>query len=421
MNDWVIMEHVIEYYHFTFLPTQMTQPFIRTLRQNWTTVPAIVRRNLILDFNTAVCYGVFLAGITNFVPVVARRLGASPFLLSLIVAAPAIGNLIAVLGAHYLQQRRKLPVMVAAWSIGRGLFLLMLFVTAPVPFVLIVVAHWLIVSLPVTGYVELMRAVYPDAIRGRAMAYVRVGFTACATVMTPLFGQLLDIGSYQILFPIAALFGILTGVVFGQVKCDEVIAETRHDWLKPWRIFLQDARYRAYSIAFMVYGIGNLLVAPLIPLLLVDELQLSYGEVGWLNMIGSIFWTASYVVWGRMLDRRGGLWIVQINFILTIFVSLAFWAAQDMRLAALAFLFNGIVLAGIDLGWMNAIMQFARREDIGHYAALHAFLVGVRGIIAPFLGTALMAIPFLGLRGVFLLSALIILLGWLLVRRVAVE
>ena len=205
----------------------MTYPFINALRRSWTSVPTVVRRNLTFDFITAVLYGVFLAGIINFVPVVARRLGASPFLLSLIVAAPAAGNLIAVLSAHYLQQRRKLPVMVAAWSIGRGLFLLMPFVAAPIPFVLIVVAHWLIVALPVTGYVEIMRVVYPDAIRGRAMAFVRVGFTVCATVMTPLFGQWLDLSGYQVLFPIAALFGILTGSAFGQVKWDEVIAEKR--------------------------------------------------------------------------------------------------------------------------------------------------------------------------------------------------
>ena len=118
------------------------------------------------------------------------------------------------------------------------------FVAAPAPFVLIVVAHWLIVSLSITGYVEVMRAIYPDALRGRAMAYVRVGFTACATVMTPLFGQLLDAWSYQMLFPFAALFGVLSGVTFGQVTYEEEVAATRHDWLKPWRIFLQDARYR---------------------------------------------------------------------------------------------------------------------------------------------------------------------------------
>jgi MFS family permease len=152
----------------------------------------------------------------------------------------------------------------------------------------------------------------------------------------------------------------------------------------------------------------------------VDELQLSYGEVGWLNMVSSLAWMVSYVVWGRLLDRRGGLWIVQINVILTLVVPMAFWAAQDMWLAAVAFLFNGIIFAGTDLGWMNAILQFARREDIGHYTSLHALLLGVRGIIAPFLGTALIAIPFLGLRGVFLLSAFIILVGWLLIRRVTV-
>ena len=398
----------------------MNHPCLNPLRRSWTSVPAVVRHNLILDFNSAIFYGIFISAISTFVPVIARRLGASPLLLSLIVAAPAIGNIIAVLASHYLQQRRRMPFMVAAWSIGRGLFLLMPFVTAPAPFVLIVVAHWLIVSLSITGYVEVMRAIYPDALRGRAMAYGRVGFTACATVMTPLFGQLLDAWSYQILFPFAALFGVLSGVTFGQVTYIEEVAATRQDCLKPWRIFLQDARYRAYSIAFMIYGIGTLLTAPLIPLLLVDELHLNYSQVGLLGMISSIFWTVFYVVWGRAVDRRGGLWTVQINFVLTIFVSLAFFLAQDMWLLAVAYIFTGITLAGVDLGWMNAIMQFARKEEISHYTALHAFLVGVRGTVAPFAGTALIALPVIGLRGVFLLSALCILLGWLLVRRVAV-
>lgn len=398
----------------------MSLPFLNSWRRSWYGVPAVVRHNLILDFCSAICYGIFLAGVNTFVPVIARRLGADPFLLSLIVAAPAAGNLIAVFASHYLQQRRKMPFMMAAWSIGRGLFVLMLFVTTPEVFVLIVVAHWLIVSLCVTGYVQVMRAIYPDAVRGRAMAYVRVGFTACATIMTPLFGQWLDIASYQILFPLAAIFGVLSGLSFGHVKYEETFAATRQDWLTPLRVFTRDARYRAYSIAFSLYGAGMLITAPLIPLLLVDELNLSNAQVGWLGMINSIFWMLFYIVWGRSIDRRGGLWTVRINFALTLIVPFAFFFAQDLWLLALAQIFIGITVAGTDLGWMNAIMQFARKEEIGHYAALHAFLVGVRGVIAPFVGTALIAIPWIGLRGVFLLSALLIALGWLLVRRVVV-
>jgi MFS family permease len=396
-------------------------PILASIRREWLSVPAVVRRNLLLDFISAIFYGIFLAGIITFAPVMARRLGATPVQLSLITAMPAIGNLIALVASHYLQQRRKLPFMMTAWGIGRGLFVLMLFITTPEPFVLIVVLHWLIVSLCVTGYVEVIRGIYPDAIRGRAMAYVRVGFTACATLMTPLFGQWLDLWGYQVLFPLAALFGVLSGLTFGQVKYEETLATTRQDWFTPLRIFVRDRHYRTYSIAFSLYGAGMLMISPLIPLLLVDELNLNNAQVGWLGMINTIAWMLFYIVWGRTVDRRGGLWTVKVNFLLTLVVPLAFFFAQSLELLALAQIFLGITVAGTDLGWMNAIMQFAHKDQVGHYTALHAFLIGVRGIVAPFVGTALIEVPGIGLRGVFLFSALLIALSWWLVRGVTVE
>jgi MFS family permease len=394
---------------------------MKSIQQTWSSVPTVLRRNFILDFNSAIFYGIFLAGVITFVPVIARRLGASPLQLALITAMPAMGNFIALAASYYLQRHRKLPFMMLAWSIGRGAFLLMPFVTTPEPFVLIVVAHWLFVSLCVTGYVEVISSIYPAAIRGRAMAYVRVGFTACATLLTPIFGQWLDTWGYQSLFPIAALFGVLSGLTFGQVKYKETFAATARDWLTPLRILARDARYRTYSIAFSLYGAAMLLISPIIPLLLVDELNLSNAQVGWLGMVNSIAWMLFYIVWGRSIDRRGGLWTIQMNFVLTLVVPLAFFFAHDLWLLALAQIFLGITVAGTDLGWMNAIMQFARKEDIGHYTALHAFLIGVRGMIAPFIGTALITLEWIGIRGVFLLSALLILVSWLIVRTVRVN
>ena len=186
----------------------MTHPFVLALRRYQSSVPAAFRRNFTLDLTGAILVGVFVATITSFVPVVARRLGASPFLLALITAAPAAGNIIAILAAHYFLGRHKMLYMVCAWSIARGLFLLVPLIVAPLPFAILVMAHWLIISLPLPGYVEVMRQIYPDDYRGRAMAYVRVGFTAVVTLLTPLVGKLLDVWSYQYLFPIAAVFGI---------------------------------------------------------------------------------------------------------------------------------------------------------------------------------------------------------------------
>lgn len=394
--------------------------FSTTLRQSWAGIAPVVRRNFVLDFYSAIFYGAFISAINTFVPVVARRLGADALMLSLIAAAPAVGNIIAVLAAHLLQQRRKMPFMVAAWTIGRGLFLLAPFIVAPEPFVFIVVLHWLWVSIPVTGYVEVMREIYPAAIRGSLMAYVRVGFTATATILTPLVGQLLDVWSYQVLFPVAAIFGVLSGIAFGRVTYADVPAPAQHDLWQPWRVFRRDKCFRDYSIAFMFCGFGYLLISPLIPIMLVDELHLNYGEVGFLGMVNSIFWMLFYIVWGRAVDRRGGLWAVQINLFLTVFISLAFFFATNLWLVMLAYIVTGITVAGTDLGWMNAIMQFARKDDVSDYTALHAFLVGVRGIVAPLLGTVLMTIPWIGLRGVFLLSAFVILIGWWRMRYVAI-
>jgi MFS family permease len=390
----------------------MSLPIIKNLRRSWNGVPAVLRRNLALDFGSAIFYGVYLSSIVTFVPVVARRLGADAFLLSLIAAAPAVGNIIAVVASYYMQRRRKMPIMVAAWTIGRGLFIFSPFVVLPGPFVFLVVMHWLIVSLTVTGYVQVMRGIYPVAIRGRAMAYVRVGFTATATILTPIVGQLLDLWSYQIVFPIAAVCGALSGILFGQVTYTDTPSETQHDLFEPWRIFWRDKPYRDYSIAFWICGFGYLLITPLIPILLVDELHLNYGDVGLLGMINSIAWMLAYVLWGRFVDRRGGLLTVQINLFLTALIPLAFAFSHDLWLTSVAYIITGITVAGSDLGWMNAIIQFAHKEQIGHYTALHAFLLGLRGIVAPLLGTVLMAIPWVGLRGVFLISVALTLFGW---------
>jgi DHA1 family inner membrane transport protein len=262
----------------------------------------------------------------------------------------------------------------------------------------------------VPGYAEVMRKIYPDAYRGRAMAYVRVVMTATMTVLTPIAGLLLDLVGYQILFPIAAVFGILSSLAFGRIKFTETIVSPPRPLSNLWRVMSEDRRYLSYQIAFFVHGFGNLMVVPLIPIFLVDEMRLTYGEVGILGMINAIFWMLAYVLWGRTVDRRGSFWTLELNFILTIFVPLGF-------LLAMAYVFNGLTSAGIDLGWINGVMEIADRERVGDYTALHTFFVGVRGMLGPFLGAFLASTPAVGLRGAFLFSSFLIFAGWLLFRR----
>lgn len=362
--------------------------------------------------------GVFLASAITFAPVVARRLGASNLLISLLMAAQFTGDLFAFLAAHYLQTKRKMPYMVWAWTIARSMFLLTLFVTSPLPFVLLTVVFWIIVSLPVPGYIQVISAIYPDAIRGRATAYVRVAMTAAVVVVTPLAGQLLDAWGYQIVFPLAGLFGVASGLVFGRIRYEEVLPAARRPMADIWRVLWEDARFRQFSKAFFAYGFGNLMMAPLLPIFLVDELHLSYGDVGVLGLVNSVFWMVGYFFWGRAIDRRGVSWTLQLNFWLTAIVPLCFVFATDMRWVAVAYVFNGITTAALDIGWLNAMIVLAPHGRIGAYTSLHSFLLGIRGLTAPFLGTALLAIPVVGMRGALIASGLLMVWGWVLLRGV---
>ncbi|MHC5009918.1 MAG: MFS transporter, partial [Planctomycetota bacterium] len=47
----------------------------------------------------------------------------------------------------------------------------------------------------------------------------------------------------------------------------------------PWRALRRDRAFLAFEVCFMVYGIGFLSLQPVLPLYLVDELGVSYGDV----------------------------------------------------------------------------------------------------------------------------------------------
>lgn len=338
-------------------------------------------------------------------------------LVSLLTASQFAGGLFAFLAAHLLQNKRKMPYMVWAWTLGRGLFLLTLFVSTPLPFVLITVGFWILSSFPMPAYTEVMREIYPDAYRGRAMAYVRVSMTGALIIVTPIAGQLLDVVGFQVVFPIAGLFGIASALLFGRIRFEEEIPVGRRPLSDIWAVLKEDVRFRAFSAAFMVFGFGNLMTAALLPIFMVDELRLSYGQVGFLGLVFSLFWMLGCMVWGRAIDRRGSTWTLKLSILLTVAVPVGFFLATDMRLVAVTYAIYGITNPGVDMGWINAIISLAPRNRAATYTGLFTFLLGIRGLTAPFAGAALLTTPAVGMRGALAIAAILIAAGWLMMRR----
>lgn len=378
-----------------------------------------VRRNMHLEVAVALAYGAFYASVLSFTPVVLRRLGATPEMLAIFSSASFLGSILTSLSVVLMRRRRTMNVILTCWFAARSLFLLCAVLTQAWWLIILSSLFWLLEGFVIPAYTRVVQKIYPDAVRGKVMSTVRMGQVAAILLVTPLAGWALDHWSFQVLFPLGSVMGILSAYLFTYVEVNEGPLPPRETktFGDLWQIVQGDERFRRYLVGFAMLGLGTMMSAPLYPLVQVDRLHLSYSAVGWLGFIESTLWLLSYLFWGRWLDRHGGVWVMRTVCLISMFIPGTYIFASSGWLLIPAFIARGIVMAGFELGRINSGIQLADANRIIEYAAIQSTTVGIRGIIAPLLGVTLLR---LGVPdwGVFTLSVALMATGWLLLGRV---
>ena len=92
------------------------------------------------------------------------------------------------------------------------------------------------------------------------------------------------------------------------------------------------------------------------------------------------------------------------------------WATNIWMLLP-AFIAQGIISAGVDLGLINTSISLAEPDKVVEYAAVQATIIGLRGAITPFIGAGLAR---MGVEDTYIFAAgsLIILLSWWITGRI---
>ncbi|ABU57130.1 MFS transporter [Roseiflexus castenholzii] len=356
--------------------------------------PESVRANVRIELFASFWYGLFFAASLTFFPVILRRLGATPFDLALYVIFSYIGQTLSPLSLALLQRASPLCFSIIAWSFGRGLLLCGALLTGAPWLLALAALFWIAEALPAPAYARIMQQIYPPRYRGRAMSAVRIGVAIVVLVATPVAGWALDQVGHQPLFALAAIFGVVSSLIFSRVRPLDGVAEpesppTLRELLP---IVRRDRRFMLYLIVLVVYGFGAVMALPLYPLVQVSRLQLSYTTIGYLNLVQSIFWLAGFFVWGRLLDRYGPLWVLRLSMLLAAFVPFTYvWAGNAWMLLP-AFICQGLMQGGFELGITTGVIDLAERGRVMEYTALQAAIIGVRGMLAPLLGSLLLGI-----------------------------
>jgi MFS transporter, DHA1 family, inner membrane transport protein len=392
-------------------------------------IPQEARRAYRLDRLSSVLAGLYTGAIFPFAGVIAReQLHASVSVLALMTAAPFIGNLCALFWAQAMEGRPKVPFVKWSQLAARLTFLLAPFAFTPFRFALILSAAQILGTIATPAYASVIKEVYPDDQRGRIMSYTRAALFSACVLTTFLVGPLLKQVSYRYVFPVVCLFGIAAAIIFGRIPVPSAIgaeraprrslSESFRDTLNflssTLGILRTDYGYRWFAFSVFTYGFGNLMIAPVIPIIQVDRLHISTNHIALLANLAQITAALAYFYWGRYVDRHSPLKAVVLNILLNALIPLFYLVAVNKWMLVPAFILGGVTQAGIDLSYFNSILSFATEENATRYQALHSFLLGIRGVLAPLLGAMLIrSLQSYGLdmRWLFVLALTLILTG----------
>jgi Major Facilitator Superfamily len=288
---------------------------------------------------------------------------------------------------------------------------------------------------------------YTEGNRSRLYSYASTLQTIFTLIVTTLSGYFLDLNSnlYKILFPISGITGIIVYWVLARMvsmSMDDYTGKNKskktHYSLKlvrdiavlplrnTLRIFKTNRAFLRFEAYFFMYGMAFMVLSPVIPLFLVDDLGLSYSPISFAK--GLVFHSALIVFTPLMGRYHGtgnpakfcGYVFSMLALFPLILVSAKHLAVlglpMDVETAVfVSYFVFGMAMSGVTIAWTLSSIHYAPKNEVSNYQAVHITLTGVRGVFSPALGYAVMKI--FEIEFTFYLSALLFLLGGIMMFR----
>ena len=210
------------------------------------------------------------------------------------------------------------------------------------------------------------------------------------------------------------------------------------------QVLRDDPKFARYCTGQMCIGSANLMAMPVNTIVLTKVLGLTYTASNTLlDLIPRAVMIFMLPVWARLFDRVGVLRFRKSNSLCwcgsMLFCGLgAFFALRlnpsgavqavhpiitpTFVWAMIAYgvgrVFEGLALSGGAIAWNIGHLHFAEDDKAELYMGIHVSLTGLRGLIAPFLGTLIY--EYCG-AVVFLLGVAISIVGYVIFARLAAE
>jgi len=383
-----------------------------------------VRPTYIRMLNYSLFRGPALALLGDLALLIAvKSLGAPPWEVALLAAAPPLGNLLAVFWSRRITlASRVIPYAFWPEALTSVLLVLMMFAGDSHTFTIGLCSYLLLRAPLLQAQSAILRANYPPQWRSWLMARVMAMGELVAAGAGLAFGFLLQFNpaNYRGLLALAGTCGILGAFQVGRIRVrgeqrpkPEKMLASDFSLRRILGVLKSDDRFRRYEFSFSLFGFANIMTLPIMPLFLERELGIRYTDAGLILVtLPMIVDVIMLPLWGRQLDKHNPLLMRAIFNVVFSCGMLCFPLARSLWFFAVGRAIIAFVQGGSSLVWVLGINYFARREEVPVYMGLHQSLTGIRGLIAPFVGIAL-AYLLNSYRAVFFSAFLLMTFGTL--------
>lgn len=379
---------------------------------------------------TGLAFGVF----TSADVIAARTLGAGAFsiaVLMFLLNASAIFSLPLTQWMGDGRRRRRallimggactLPIFLYPLVPGVGTFIFAIFVV-----------HLLNVVMPPTMNILYRRHFRPGQL-GRLFGWTTSAKILAGMAGATITGVLLDHDDalYRPLLLVAgglvvSAFVLLSRMDFGE---DGAPAAESRSFLRAFTdtarivrgVLERDRTFFRFERNFIIYGLGFLLLTPVVPVYFVRVLDLDYATISLSRMVvgQTALWMLSPAA-GALFDRSSAFGFTGYS-VLTLagyplLVGLAALLPDRWILVAVfaGYAFYSVGMTGVSISWHIGSIRFAKDADPALYQGVHVTLTGLRSLFGPLLGYVVMtwfgfAAAF-GLAAAFFLTAAALML-----------
>jgi len=346
--------------------------------------------------------------IFNMLPfILYKDLHATPLQLAIIIALKPISSIFSMYWSSLIDKRRDrlLPNIIWGGLLRHLPFFFFPFVNNSWFFIAAFGFHMVLSRGAQPAWIEVLKLNIPGGAREKVFAYGSALGHIGDAILPFALGWMLDgyFEAWRWIFPITAGMSLLSILwqksipiplkegPAGKVTTKLLKEHVTNPWKEAWHLVSTRPDFARFQIAFMIAGSGLMVMHPALTIFFVDELNLSYTQFAVaLTAFKGIGFALTSPLWANWIHKVDIYrYTSLVTVLLCFFPFFIIMSQQNIAWLYLGYLGYGIMQAGSSLCWNMSGPIFARDEESSTFTSVNVVTVGLRGCIAPVLGSVL--------------------------------